>query len=417
MSNSAFEFSDNAYVERMLQHCDTLAYISEMEDGILRQYLTAAHKQCNTTVAGWMTEAGMQTWQDEVGNQWGRLASKNADAPRLIIGSHLDTVPNAGAFDGILGVLMGIELAAYMRDNAIDLPFHIDVVGFCDEEGTRYGVTLIGSRALAGTFVPDWLDIEDPDGKTMRDAMIDFGLQPEDFGKASLQGENIAGYWEIHIEQGPVLEAEKLSIGVVTAIAGARRGQIRFKGLAGHAGTTPMHLRKDALCGAAELTLAIEKMANDCNDDRVATVGEIGIRPGAVNVIPGAAVISLDVRSQFDDKRDQLIDDIAEIADTIASGRHLSIEWQWHHKASSVPCNKDFQKIFADAMQAVNLPVRHLPSGAGHDAMAIADLCEVAMLFIRSPRGLSHHPEESVIAEDVVDAFHTMCQAIQMYKP
>ena len=219
MVNPAFQFSDNAYVERMLQHCDTLAGISEMQGGILRQYLTQAHQQCNDCVAQWMQEAGMNTWQDEVGNQWGRLAAKHADAPRLIIGSHLDTVPNAGAFDGILGVMMGIELAACARDNAWDLPFHLDVVGFCDEEGTRYGVTLIGSRALAGNFEAQWLEIEDQQGKTMRDAMQEFGLDPDDYGKASLQGEKIAGYWEMHIEQGPLLEVEQCAAGVVSAIA------------------------------------------------------------------------------------------------------------------------------------------------------------------------------------------------------
>lgn len=411
MAKSAF----SPYADKALEYCAELAAVSEMENGILRQYLTDKHKVHNEKTAFWMRSAGMDTWQDEVGNQWGRLVSKKPDAPRLILGSHLDTVPNAGAFDGILGVMLGIQLVAYFRNNHIDLPFHLDVVGFCDEEGTRFGVTLIGSRALAGTFEPAWLNIEDENGMTMHQAMEEFGLEPEHFSNASIADSNIAGYWEVHIEQGPVLEAEDLSVGVVTAIAGARRGQIRITGLAGHAGTTPMQLRKDALCAASELILAIEQRAKACEDDRVATVGEIGVRPGAVNVIAGNVVISLDVRSQFDDKRDELIEAIAFDADSIAAKRNVKVEWQWHHKATAVPCADKFQAIFADACSDVELPKFYLPSGAGHDAMAIADVCDVGMLFIRSPRGLSHHPDEAVIPEDILDAFAVMRHAISRY--
>jgi len=401
-----------AYAKKALDHCFELATISEMQGGILRQYLTEKHKAHNEQTAQWMHEAGMQTWQDEVGNQWGRLVAKNPEAPRLILGSHLDTVPNAGAFDGILGVMLGVQLAAFFYDQGIELPFHLDVVGFCDEEGTRFGVTLIGSCALANTFDPQWLEIEDQDGISMRNAMLAFGLDPDKAQEASIKQDNIAGYWEIHIEQGPVLEAENLSVGVVTAIAGARRGSIHITGLAGHAGTTPMQLRKDALCAASEFVLAVEQRAKECADDRVATVGEIAVRPGAVNVIAGNAVVSLDVRSQFDDKRDELIEVIAFDADKIATKRHVSFDWQWHHQATAVPCAQHFQEIFAASCETAGLPAFSLPSGAGHDAMAIADICDVGMLFIRSPRGLSHHPDEAVIPEDVEDAFNVMRHAI-----
>ncbi len=402
-----------SYAEKALEYCFDLAKVSEMDGGILRQYLSDKHKAHNQQAAAWMHDAGMQTWQDEVGNQWGRLPSKKVDAPRLILGSHLDTVPNAGAFDGILGVMLGIQLAAYFRDQAIDLPFHLDVVGFCDEEGTRFGVTLIGSRALAGTFEHQWLNVQDANGVSMNEAMDFFGLKPDQYPNAKLRADDILAFWEVHIEQGPVLEAEELSVGVVTAIAGARRAYLRILGLAGHAGTTPMQLRKDALCAAAEITLAIERRAKECNDDRVATVGEIHAKPGAVNVIAGEVLISLDVRSQDDEKRDELIEVIANDVDIIAAGRNVKVDWQWHHQAEAVPCKQEFQSIFAKACVQQGLAEFYLPSGAGHDAMAMAELCDVAMLFIRSPRGLSHHPDEAVIAEDVIDAMAVMATSIQ----
>lgn len=402
-----------AYAQKALDYCFELSQLSEMEGGILRQYLTDKHKAHNEQTAQWMQQAGMQTWQDAVGNQWGRLAAADDNAPRVILGSHLDTVPNAGAFDGILGVMIAIQLAAYFRDHNIELPFHLDVVGFCDEEGTRFGVTLIGSRALAGTFDPSWLEVEDDNGVKMQEAMRYFGLTPEDYQKAALVSDDILAFWEVHIEQGPVLEAENLSVGVVTAIAGARRGYLRISGTAGHAGTTPMPLRQDALCAAAEITLAIEKRAKECADDRVATVGELAVRPGAVNVIAGNAVMSLDVRSQDDEKRDALIEVIAADVDRISAKRGLEVEWHWHHQAEAVPCRESFQKILAAACEQQGLPAYYLPSGAGHDAMAMAELCDIAMLFIRSPRGLSHHPDEAVIATDVIDATAVMASAIE----
>lgn len=400
------------YAQKALEYCLALSQISEMEGGILRQYLTDKHKAHNEQTAVWMQQAGMQTWQDAVGNQWGRLAAADKDAPRVILGSHLDTVPNAGAFDGILGVMIAIQLAAYFRDQNISLPFHLDVVGFCDEEGTRFGVTLIGSCALAGSFNPEWLEVEDENGIKMREAMDYFGLAPDDYRQAALPSDDILAFWEVHIEQGPVLEAKDLSVGVVTAIAGARRGYLRIVGTAGHAGTTPMSLRQDALCAAAEITLAIEKRAKECADDRVATVGEFGVKPGAVNVIAGSAVVSLDVRSQYDEKRDELIEVIAAEVDVISAKRNVDVEWQWHHQAEAVPCREAFQTLLASACEQNNLPVFYLPSGAGHDAMAMADLCDVAMLFIRSPRGLSHHPDEAVISTDVTDATAVMATAL-----
>ena len=357
----------------------------------------------------------MQSWQDEVGNLWGRLASSNPNAKRLIIGSHLDTVPNAGTFDGILGVLLGIEIAALAHTLKLDLPFHLDVVGFCDEEGTRFATTLIGSKALANEFDPQWLNIQDTNGISMRQAMLYFGLNPDDYAKAALNKNELLGYWETHIEQGPVLESVNQALGVVTAIAGAKRAMITLTGQSGHAGTTPMNLRQDSLVGCAELTLAIEQLAKNASNGEVATVGQIHARPGATNVIAGKTTISLDARAQNDADLAVLLNAIHTRADQIATSRNLTLDWQWTHAADAVACDTQIQQLFSSACKLNNQASPSLASGAGHDAMAIAPICPVGMLFIRSPGGISHHPAEAVIDEDVTKALSVMYSALMLY--
>ncbi|MBQ4857807.1 allantoate amidohydrolase [Pseudoalteromonas sp. MMG007] len=405
----------NTFAARALVRCKTLSSLSQMQGGIHRVYLSKEHKECNSVTAAWMTEAGMQSWQDEVGNVWGRLKSSNPNAKRLIIGSHLDTVPNAGAFDGILGVLLGIEIAALAHTQKLDLPFHLDVVGFCDEEGTRFATTLIGSKALANEFDPQWLNIEDTNGITMRQAMLDFGLNPANYAKAALNKNELLGYWETHIEQGPVLESVNQALGVVTAIAGAKRAMITLTGQSGHAGTTPMNLRQDSLAGCAELTLAIEQLAKSASNGEVATVGQIQARPGATNVIAGKTTISLDARAQNDDDLAILLNAIHTRADQIATSRNLTLDWQWTHAADAVACDTQIQHLFTSACKLNNQASPSLASGAGHDAMAIAPICPVGMLFIRSPGGISHHPAEAVIDEDVTKALSVMYSALVLY--
>lgn len=406
----------NELAERAIARCLQLAALSEFADGILRQYLSEQHKACNQQVAEWMAYAGMQTWQDEVGNQWGRLPSQNENAKRLIIGSHLDTVPNAGAYDGILGVILGIELAGLMRSHGLQLPFHLDVVGFCDEEGTRFATTLIGSKALAGDFDPDWLHIADKDGIFMADAMAQFGLDPNAVQNATLDKESVLAYWEVHIEQGPVLEAANQPIGVVNAIAGAKRAQIDFKGKAGHAGTTPMRLRSDALTAASEFILDVEAIAGRCRNKQVATVGQLKVKPGATNVIAGHCTFSLDVRAQSNEELLQLIQQLRGSADEICQRRGITYTWQWIHQAQAVECNEDIKNLFYNAALENGFLVPLLPSGAGHDAMAIAPICPVGMLFIRSPGGLSHHPNETVIEGDVAVALSTLFSALTNFR-
>lgn len=403
---------------RILLRCDELATISALPDGILRAYLTPEQNRANQLVFSWMQMAGMTTRLDSVGNIWGRYDGATPGARSLILGSHLDTVPYAGRYDGILGVLAAIELVASLNEQQRRLPFAIEIVGFCDEEGTRFGSTLIGSKAIAGHWSDDWLLLKDADEVTMAEALESFGLNPQQCSQAALDANQVLGFWEVHIEQGPVLEAEDLPVGVVTGIAGARRSHIRTTGQAGHSGTTPMHLRRDALAGAAEIIVASEQIAKKFGGDVVATVGQVFARPGAVNVIAGDAIISLDVRSQNDVIRDQVLDAINDAAEAIVARRGLSISWNHAHKASAVLCDTDFQTLFADSIEAISeqqLAVKFLPSGAGHDAMAMADLCPVAMLFVRSPGGLSHHPDEGVIPEDVAIMIAVMTHALDQF--
>ncbi len=400
------------YSQRALSRCKILSEISEMDGGILRQYLSKEHKQCNLTVSDWMTEAGMTTWQDSVGNQWGRIVSANPNAKRLIVGSHLDTVPNAGAYDGILGVLLAVELAALVTELQIELPFHLDVVGFCDEEGTRFATTLIGSKALAGEFSPDWLALIDVNGVSMGQAMTEFGLTPSDYSSSALKPEELIAYWEAHIEQGPVLESVDQALGVVTAIAGAKRAIISFIGHSGHAGTTPMHLRKDSLAAASEFIVSIEQLAKNSKNGEVATVGQIEAKPGATNVIPGKTLMSLDIRAQNAPDLDVLLSDIRSSLERIVEERNLTFDWQWTHQAGAVDCDEDIQQLFKSACVANSEHSPFLPSGAGHDAMAIAKVCPIGMLFLRSPKGISHHPSEAVIDGDVTKALSVLYTAL-----
>ncbi|MDM7861339.1 allantoate amidohydrolase [Alteromonas sp. ASW11-36] len=398
--------------KRAIERCLALSRISEMDGGILRQYLTVKHAEANQQAARWMQQAGMTTWQDEVGNQWGRLASSDPAAKRLIVGSHLDTVPNAGAYDGILGVMLAIELADLAHQQSVELPFHLDVVGFCDEEGTRFGATLIGSKALAGDFNANWLELTDEHGTTMADAMTVFGLDPLKVQDAALDPTELLAYWETHIEQGPVLEAQQQAIGVVTAIAGAKRALVSFKGRAGHSGTTPMHMRQDSLVAAAEFICKVEQSAAQCSNSQVATVGYIDAKPGAVNVIAGKTTLSLDVRAQQDSELDQLLHSIEHHAQAIAEQRNLTLEWQWTHAAAAVACDQHIMQTFMEACARNDESIALLPSGAGHDAMAIATKCPVGMLFVRSPGGVSHHPSETVVEEDVARVLAVMYSAL-----
>jgi len=399
--------------ERLLNRCDQLAQLSALETGILRAYLTPEHQQANQLVGEWMAAAGMKSWVDAAGNVWGSYASKKAEAKTLIIGSHLDTVPNAGRYDGILGVLAGIEIVDSLRQQKIDLPFNISVVGFADEEGYRFGKTLLGSEAISGGWDSSWADLSDADGVKMADAFNAFGLDADKVRQAALNADELLGYWELHIEQGPVLEQQDLAVGVVTGIAGARRFNTTVTGHAGHAGTVPMTLRQDATVGAAEMVQTIEALAIENN--LVATVGKFSVKPGGVNVIAGQAEFSLDIRSEDDALRDKVVTDIESALADIAQRRNLSVSLEQTHSAPAALCDAAFMQIFTEASETVTASQYSLVSGAGHDAMAVAQLCPVAMLFMRCEKGISHHPAEAVTLEDTVIALAVFEQAVTAY--
>lgn len=393
---------EEAVAARVLDRCRALAAISERPDAICRIYLSPEHRRANDIVAGWMSDAGLTVHEDAAGNICGRSGAD--DAPTLLIGSHLDTVPDAGPYDGILGVLLGIETAAALR--RYNLPFALEVIGFGEEEGVRFGATLMTSRAVAGTWDPAWWDLTDAAGVSLAEAFRQFGLDPAAIGDASWRGREPAGYLEAHIEQGPVLEAESLPLAVVTGIAGARRLQLTVEGMAAHAGTAPMTLRRDALAAAARIIALVEDQARASG--LVATVGRIHCEPNAVNVVPARAHFTLDIRSEDDTHRDQVLERILEQAQAICAERGLSFTHTQTHGAPAAACAATLQQAIARGIESTGIPVRHLMSGAGHDAMAMAMLCPSGMLFIRCSGGVSHHPDESVTIEDVAIAARAM---------
>ncbi|AQT62517.1 allantoate amidohydrolase [Cellvibrio sp. PSBB023] len=403
--------STEALAEKVMHWCDQLAAISSHPENISRFYLTPEHKRCNELVAQWMQDAGMETWVDAAGNLCGRYDGKNPCAKTLILASHLDSIPNAGAYDGILGVLVAIAVVEQFYQNDITLPYAIDIIGFGDEEGTRFGSTLLGSRAVAGTWNPEWWELKDRNGISLKQAFIDFGLDPDNIHSAARNPDDLLAYLEVHIEQGPVLENENLALGIVTAIAGARRFSIDIEGYAGHAGTVPMPMRKDALVGAALGVVLVENIANEF--DVVATVGKIECGPGAVNVIPGHATFTIDIRSGDDQLRDQAFAKIQHELDMICLNRNLVARWTEIHNAPAVVCADWIQALQASVLRDMNLHPYTLMSGAGHDAMAMADICDVAMYFVRCKGGVSHHPDESVTVDDVALAIDALSNTLQ----
>jgi len=396
--------------EKVMQRCDKMAEFTAMQGGLLRAYLTSEHQQAHQQLAQWMQQAGLETWQDSVGNQWGRKVAKHPTLPTLVIGSHSDTVSNAGKYDGNLGVILGLEALTLLAE--VDLPFHVDVVAFADEEGTRFNTTLIGSSSVAGCFQPDWLEVKDAQGISMAEAFESFALPVAEVAKDARTRAQTLAYLEVHIEQGPVLEEQDLAVGVVTGIAGAKRYQFTLKGMAGHAGTVPSDMRLDALCGAAEMILAIEKHAQQ--HDVVATVGKCDVKPSAVNVIPGEVSFTLDIRSLDQQALEQSVSALLAQLSTIAAQRDLSISHQKLYQAQAVPCDQGLQKLWGEVIEAeTNKPAFYLASGAGHDAMVMTNITEIGMLFVRCEKGISHHPREQVMTQDVAVALDCLVAMIK----
>ncbi len=388
--------------QRVLHRCDELATCSEESGRLTRTCLSPALREVHRRLATWVEAAGMRWRVDAVGNFLARYPADHEEgAPVLVIGSHLDTVPDAGRYDGTLGVLLGLALVEQLAGRC--LPFAIELVGFVDEEGVRFDIPFLGSSSYVGAFVPEWLERRDWQGVTLGEALRAFGLDPaRALGGGSLPPATL-GYLEFHIEQGPILERADLPVGVVTAIVGITRARLTFRGQAAHAGTTPMAERRDALAGAAEFVLAVES-AGRAAPGLVATVGELVVRPGASNVVPGEVTCSLDVRHQDDATRVQAVQALRQQAEAIAAARGLELDWHCVSETAATPLDPELTALLADAVASVGLPVYQLPSGAGHDAMVLARRVPAAMLFLRTPGGLSHHPAERVEFGDVVVA-------------
>jgi len=402
----------------VMARCDDLTRHSARPDALERVYLSPEHAAANTAVRAWMLDAGLDTETDAAGNIWGRRSAAGAPQrpgtpgePALVLGSHLDTVPDAGRYDGMLGVVLAIAVAHRLRGQV--LPFALEVVGFSDEEGTRFGKALLGSCAASGQWDEAWWDQADADGVTLREAFARFGLPPDRVGDAARRPADLVGYLEAHIEQGPVLQDRDLPLAYVTTIAGARRFVLTVTGEARHAGGTPFDRRRDALVAAAHLVTRIEELARAAGC--LATVGDIHVEPGAVNVIPGRAELTLDLRGRTDADRDGLWDQIAAAGREIADGRGVTIEHTETHRAPSTTCDPRLSRAVAAGIAKATTTSSDplgLWSPAGHDGMAMAAVTDVGMLFLRCRDGISHHPDEHVDPEDVAVALDAYTAAV-----
>ncbi len=397
----------NSAARHVMERCQVLGKISDEPKRLTRTFLSPAMRRANQLVGRWMREAQLKVREDALFNLIGRWSSSQRHARTIIVGSHLDTVRDAGKYDGPLGVLIALAAIEQLRAAHCTLPFHLEVIGFCDEEGVRYQSTYLGSRALAGRLTKTDLDLCDAQGVSLRNSGI---------GKvetARRQPRDTAGYVEVHIEQGPVLESRGLALGVVNAIAGQTRVALKFVGSAGHAGTTPMDLRRDALTAAAEFITAVEMSARG---GLLATVGQLTVQPGASNVIAGTAELSLDVRHQNDAARKRACQALRTRARDIARRRGLRCTWHTLQETSAVKCDKGLTRLLGESVRTLQPRVNLMPSGAGHDAAAMASLCPIGMLFVRCKGGVSHHPTESVNRQDVAAAIAALTEFLRRLK-
>jgi allantoate deiminase len=388
---------------RVIARCREIATCTEVPGEITRLFLTSPMHAVHTMMRGWMEAAGMAVHVDAIGNLRGLWPGLTPKSPRLLIGSHLDTVPNAGAFDGILGVVLGIVVVEELRGQ--HLPFAIEVIGFSEEEGVRFSKPFLGSLALVGKLDAEALALTDLNGINIKQAIEAYGLDPAQLPSVVLSDEAFA-YLEFHIEQGPVLESEDASLGIVEALVGQTRMQLVFTGQANHAGTTPMHLRRDAMAAAADWIVRVEDYANS-HEGLVATVGKVETSPGAGNVIAGRVTASLDIRHVDDSVRKAAVVTIMQLAEAAATKRGVQVIAHTQLEQPAVPLSQQLTAMLHNAAAQAGFPSRRMISGAGHDAMILAPVIPSAMLFLRSPGGLSHHPDENVLPQDVEAALAT----------
>jgi allantoate deiminase len=387
----------------LAKRLDKLSTVSDERGATTRTFLSPAMGRANAAVGGWMRAAGLTVREDSVGNLIGRLESGRQGARTLVLGSHLDTVRDAGRFDGILGVLLPVAALEVLRSRGVRLPYSVEVVGFSEEEGVRFSSGYIGSKGYTGRLRKSDLALRDPEGVSVADAVRAHTGRPAAPPAATHRGRDLIGYVEAHIEQGPVLERRGLAAGVVPAIAGQTRLRFSFGGSAGHAGTTPMAMRRDALAGASEFILEAEAYAR-ARPPLVATVGRIAAHPGAPNVIAGGAEGTLDVRHPLDALRLEALRALGRAARRIARRRRLTFASAVTQDNPAVRCSAELTRILGRSVRSVQGSCPSIPSGAGHDAVVVSALTPVAMLFVRCRGGLSHHPDEHVSRRDLETA-------------
>lgn len=396
---------------------DTLAAWSDDDDGLTCAYMTDAHQKVASQLASWMRDAGMQVTIDAVGNVVGRYLSDDPQAKTLLTGSHYDTVCNGGKYDGREGILLPIAIVKHLYERGEKLPFHFEIIAFSEEEGVRFKSTFLGSKAIIGQFDLDMLEQTDADGISMRAALTAAGHDVSRIPAIARNPADILGFVEVHIEQGPVLLERDLPVGIVTSIAGSCRYQVELKGVASHAGTTPMHMRKDAAAAAAEIILYVEQRCAQAAS-LVGTVGQLQVPHGSVNVIPGACKLSLDIRAADDGTRDAAVADILQNIETICQRRNIEASVIKAVSAPAAPCAAWLMQQLAAATARAGVPVFELPSGAGHDAMAIAKMTDVAMLFTRCGNGgISHNPLETMTADDAEISAQILLDFLRNFQP
>jgi allantoate deiminase/N-carbamoyl-L-amino-acid hydrolase len=385
---------------RILELADRLATRSEMTSGLTCTYLSPAHLAVAKELCDLMQKAGLETGIDAVGNVTGRYRSSNPHAKALIVGSHYDTVVNAGRYDGRLGILTALVVAEHLQRAGQALPFHLDVVAFAEEEGVRFSAPYIGSSAVAGGFDKTLLQRRDAGGTSLADALRGVGSKPEDIAALARRPQDLIGYLEVHIEQGPVLLNSNRPAGIVTAIAGGVRHQVIVAGSAGHAGTVPMTLRHDAAAAAAEIVLAVERRCN-AEPGLVGTVGKLAVPGGAINVIPARCELTIDIRASEEAVREAAERDIRSEIARIAARRGVTADMAELSRTPAISCSPRLQALMAQALARAGVEPVHLPSGAGHDAVMFSAVTEIGMLFVRCGNvGISHDPRETVTAED-----------------
>lgn len=393
-----------ARAEKIMSRIHELASISEEPGKLTRTFGSDAFIEASQKVLHWIEEAGLETRIDNIGNVRGLLKSTNPTAKTFIIASHIDSVVNAGNFDGPLGILMGLDFIEQVIENNVELPFNIQLIAFSDEEGVRFHTTYLGSKVIAGSLDTSLLNKQDKDGITLREVIQKMGGHVELLQQDALDSNELIGYFEMHIEQGPVLYEAGVPVAVVNSIAGQKRIEMVFEGVAGHAGTVPMNMRQDALCCAAECITGIEEFASAHKADIVATVGKLDIANAASNVIPGLVKCSLDIRSADEVRLTFACNALENIIAEICEDRDINFQWNLVQETTSVTCDQNLTNQLKQAIKQTDHQVIELVSGAGHDAVPMSAICPVSMMFIRCFKGISHNPLEDVELKDMAAA-------------